>query len=622
MGIDSKGGKVKKKLLRGLIFLAIVYPLALHAQWAKTYGGTEDDKIYAIMETGDGGFVAVGRMDSMDFWDDAFVMKLSPEGNIEWTRRYGGPEVDWAMSVLPLEDGGIIVVGSYEEFSNDLRSAMVLMLDAKGNLEWQLLYSENDNTNLYSVDQTLDDGFILAGVTYSEFVPEPDIVVTKINSIGEALWEKIYKGTNHNYPSAIQQTADGGYILAAISRSFTSGDRDCLLLRLDSSGEILWQNRYSGGADEQANDVQQTSDGGFILTGWTKAYGAGETDCWILKIKAGGTIDWQRSFGGSCLDAINSIQEMDDGGFIVAGTTTSFGAGSSDGHITKLTASGEVEWQRTFGGIHQDVLNDIQKTSNGGYIAAGYTTSFGEGKEDAFVVNIDSNGNIGSACPLIRTSTPLETLTAAVPEETNLVAQNSTVWEETFELNPSSPSLEVNTLCLAEKHTLVIKTTNGGTTDPAPGNYIYSESSVANIEAIPQNQSWRFDRWSGDIPVGMETINPLLITMDSDKEITAHFERKVLPPLQFAGNKVTNQSLSQREYINVLSWAANPENENITKYRIYLTEGINHALLVELNSQTFHYWHRQVERDMAYTYTLKAVNESGIESEGVTISVQ
>ena len=179
---------------------------------------------------------------------------------------------------------------------------------------------------------------------YAEFVPEPDIIVTKLNSTGEVLWEKIYKGTDDNYPSAIQQTADGGYILAAYSKSVSSEDRDCLLLRLDSSGEILWQNRYSGGADEQANDVQQTSDGGFILTGWTKAYGAGETDCWILKIKADGTIEWQRAFGGSRLDAINSIQEMDEGGFIAAGTTTSFGAGSSDGHVTKLSASGEIEW--------------------------------------------------------------------------------------------------------------------------------------------------------------------------------------------------------------------------------------------------------------------------------------
>jgi hypothetical protein len=205
---------------------------------------------------------------------------------------------------------------------------MVLMLDADGNLEWQLLYSENENTSLACVEQTADDGFILAGMTYAEFVPEPDIVVTKIDYSGVALWDKICRGTNDLYPSAIRETSDGGYILAANSRDIITENRDCLLLRLDSSGEILWQNRYTGGADEHIDDIQQTSDGGFILAGWTKAYGAGETDCWIVKIEPDGTIDWQGAFGGSRLDAINSIRDMDDGGFTAAGATTSFGNGS------------------------------------------------------------------------------------------------------------------------------------------------------------------------------------------------------------------------------------------------------------------------------------------------------
>ena len=267
-------------------------------------------------------------------------------------------------------------------------------------------------------------------------------------------------------------------------------------------------------------------------------------------------------------------------------------------------------------------MNDIQKTSEGGFIAAGFTTSFGVGEEDAFVIILDSNGNIGSDCPLIRTSVPLETLTTAVREETNLVVKNSTVWKETFDIHPSSPSLEVNTVCQAEKYTLKIGTTPGGITDPAPGSYIYSESSEVNIEAIPQSQSWRFDRWSGDVPAGTETNNPILITMDNDKEISAHFKRNVLPPLQFVGNKVENRSLSQREYINVLSWAANPENENITKYRVYLINGTGQSLLVELNAPAFFYWHRNVEENDVYRYALTAVNDSGIESEGVTITVQ
>ncbi len=619
---------MKKFIFGSLILLVVVCPLALKAQWVKTYGGTEDVQIDAITETADGGFIAVGIFENSYLtytWFDAFIVKLSPEGIIEWSRTFGGDEYAGAYSVFSLEDGGAIVVGGYDEAASDLRYSMILRLDSEGNLVWQRVYRLGGyyNNPVLSVAQTTDAGFILLGVGYGEFWDRhSDITVTKLNAQGRIRWNKVYRGINDGYARAIEQTEDGGYIVAASSKSISSEDRDCWLLRLDSAGEITWQRRYSGGADEEACDVQQTSDDGFILSGWTSAYGAGETDCWILKINADGAVDWQKAFGGSRLDAINSVQETDDGGYIVAGVTMSFGAGNNDGHITKLTALGEIAWQRTYGGANQDVLNDIQQTSDGGYIAAGYTTSFGEGKREAFVLSLDSNGNIGYSCPLIASSTPSETSTTAVPGVINLVAEDFNQHKQNFDLYSGSPSLVVTTLCQAELYTLSIETTIGGTTDPAPGDYIHVEASEVEIQAIPQDQTWRFDRWSGDISDGMEMMNPISISMDRDKEITAHFKRNVLPPLQFAGSKVVNRSLSQREHINVLSWAANPENENIVKYRIYLIDGASQFLLIEVNAQTFFYWHRNVEMTRTYTYAITAVIDSGTESEPATITVQ
>jgi hypothetical protein len=219
------------------------------------------------------------------------------------------------------------------------------------------------------------------------------------------------------------------------------------------------------------------------------------------------------------------------------------------------------------------------------------------------------------------TSTPDETITTAVPEEIDLEVLNSSVWNEPYDLNPSTPSLAAHTLCQAEQHALAINMTEGGTTDPIPGSYVYSEGSLVNIEAIPQDPGWRFDRWSGDVPFGMETNNPLAVTMNSDKEITAHFRKAVQPPQQFQGSRVENRSLSQREYINVLSWTANPDNENIVKYRIYLADGTTRTLLVELNAQTFFYWYRNMDGNGVYTYVLTAVNDSGMESEGASITI-
>lgn len=619
--------RMKKFLSACLILLAAACPLILNAQWAKTFGWGEADYIYAIAETPDGGFVAVGSLEyplAMANWIDSLIIKLSSEGEIEWSRSFGGYEHDWAESVFPLTDGGIVVAGNYEEINNDLRYCMIQKLDAEGTLVWQRLYWEGDyfNNRIESIEQTADGGFILLGLSYDEFVPDYEITVTKLDAAGNIIWNKIYRGANDDYPGSIQQTADGGYIVAASSRSFSPENRECWLLRLDSEGEILWQRRYAGGTEEWAYDVLQTSDGGFILSGWTTSYGAGGTDCWILKIRQDGTIDWQKAFGGSRSDAIYSIQETADGGYIAAGATTSFGAGSSDGHITKLTESGKIAWQRTYGGPGQDVLYDIQQTSERGFVAAGYTTSFGAGERDAFVLCLDANGNIGSSCPLIETSIPVETVTAAISNATNLVSENFSQTRETVNLFTDFPELVVSTLCQADKYTLVINTTSGGTTDPAPGSYIYSENSEVNIEAIPLDHSWRFDLWSGDVPGGTEANNPVSITMDGDKEITAHFKRAVLPPLQFTGSKVMNRSLSQREHINLLSWASNPENVSVVKYRIYLTEGTSHTLLAELDAQTFFYWHRNVEAARTHTYTLTAVNDSGIESEPATTTIQ
>jgi hypothetical protein len=617
---------MKKNVFAGLVLSIVVLAVSLGAQWAKTYGDIWKDRLYAITETQDGGFVAVGSAELPMVegnWIDTLVMKLSSEGDVVWSRTHGWLEHDWFEAVFPLDDGGFIVAGSYEDIDYDLRYAMILKLDADGNLVWRRIYSVGGlNSRVESAKQTKDGGIILLGVAYSEFSPELDITVTKLNTAGDIVWSKIFEEFDDDYPSAILQTEDGGYIVAANSLSYPSEERDGLLLRLDPSGEILWQKRYSDGADEWVYDVQQTKDLGFILAGWTKAYGAGETDCWILKILQNGGIEWQRAFGGSRLDAIHSVVQTGDDGYIVAGVTTSFGAGSSDGLIAKLNPMGEIEWQKTYGGADQDVLNDIMVTSEGGFITAGYTTSFGKGEEDAFVLYLDSNGDIGSACSLIASSTPQQTLTAAVSETVGLVASSISPRKQYFYLPLNFPYLTAKTLCRAEKYTLTIQPTTGGTTDPPPGSYVYSENSEVDIQAIPQDQTWDFDHWSGDIPGGSQSLNPLTLTMVRDRQITAHFKKILSPPAQFSASKVMNRSLSQMEYIHVLSWIANPDNRNIAKYRIYLVEGMDLTLLAEVSAQTLFYWHRHVAADRVYQYAVTAVNESGVESEAATTTIQ
>jgi len=143
-----------------------------------------------------------------------------------------------------------------------------------------------------------------------------------------------------------------------------------------------WARTYGGGGNDEAWSIQQTSDGGYIVAGLTESFGAGSSDIWILKLSSTGTIEWQRTYGGSSYDTAHSIQQTSDGGYIVAGDTQTFGAGSADYWIIKLFPNGDIEWQRTYGGGSYDTAHSIQQTIDGGYIVAGNTLTLRVGKSD------------------------------------------------------------------------------------------------------------------------------------------------------------------------------------------------------------------------------------------------
>jgi len=163
------------------------------------------------------------------------------------------------------------------------------------------------------------------------------------------------------------------------------------LAGIASAGQ--WAKTYGGTGDDYAYSIQQTSDGGYIVAGYTGSSGAGLADFWVLKLKSDGTVDWQKTYGGGGYDSASSIQQTSDGGYIVAGVTTSFGAGGYDFWVLKLDGSGNVQWQKTYGGTGNDYANSIQQTTDGGYIVAGVTTSFGAGG-DFWVLKLDSSGNV------------------------------------------------------------------------------------------------------------------------------------------------------------------------------------------------------------------------------------
>ncbi len=207
-------------------------------------------------------------------------------------------------------------------------------------------------------------------------------------------WNQRIEGNSDDFLNSVELTSDGGYLAIGNTRSFGAGTGDGWVLRVDGSGKTVWQFRYGSGLRDQVQSARKIADGGFILSGFLTGNASSSADAWLLRLNSEGGIVWQRSYGGSSSDRFYSAQPLPDGGFIAAGETSSFGSGGSDAWIVRLNSAGDVVWQRTLGSSVDDGLRAIQNTSDGGWIAGGYTSGFGAENSDAWVLRLNSEGGI------------------------------------------------------------------------------------------------------------------------------------------------------------------------------------------------------------------------------------
>ena len=393
------------------VSLVALFTQYAHAQvrFAKTYGGTNWDQAFSVHQTSDGGYIVAGYTNSFGAGVyDFFLIKTDANGNIIWAKTYGGTDDDRAYSVQQTSDGGYIVAGYTNSFGEGSRDIFLIKTDANGNIIWAKTYGGTGNEWPSSAQQTSDGGYIVAGLTGSFGAGSADAFLIKTDANGNIQWAKTYGGADHDEAYSIQQTSDGGYIVAVWTRSFGAGNFDFFLIKTDANGNIIWSKTYGGASDDRVNSVQQTSDGGYIVAGRTSSFGAGSVDAFLIKTDANGNIIWAKTYGGASDDRVNSVQQTSDGGYIVAGHTMSFGAGDRDIFLIKTDANGNLQWAKTYGGTGSDWAYSVQQTSDGGYIVAGWTGSFGAGSRDAFLVKTDANGNIGS-CEISGNANPTET---------------------------------------------------------------------------------------------------------------------------------------------------------------------------------------------------------------------
>jgi len=362
----------------------------------KAFGGNKYDGAYAIQQTTDGGYIAAGFTTSFGAGDDdVYVLKLDPDGNFEWQKSFGGDFDDLAYSIQKTADGGYIVAGWTYSSGAGGRDAYVLKLNSNGESEWENTFGGSDEDVAHSIQQTSDGGYIVAGWTQSSGAGGLDVYILKLKSNGDLEWQQTFGESSDDWAYAIQKTTDDGYIVAGVTESFGARGDDAYVLKLKSNGDLEWQQTFGGSHTDYAYSVEQTADGGYIVVGYTNSFGAGGYDTYVLKLDSNGKSEWENTFGGSNYDEANSIQQTTDGGYIVAGYTDSFGAGYYDAYVLRLNSSGELEWQKTFGGNGNDYAYSIQQTTDGRYVVAGYTYSFGNTSYcDAYILKLDSNGEL------------------------------------------------------------------------------------------------------------------------------------------------------------------------------------------------------------------------------------
>lgn len=357
--------------------------------WTKTFGGTNIDIGHCVEQTSDGGYIITGYTRSYGAMSGRNVLLIKTDNNgvAEWINGYGGNDDDEGYSVKQTTDGGYIVAGHTKSFGAGLKDVYLIKTDSLGTQQWSKTFGGAQDDEGYSIKLTSDGGYIVGGVTSSSGAGSRDLLMIKTDSDGNLVWQKTHGGMSSDGAWYIQTTSDGGYILAGWTFSYGPGFvGNAWLVKTDSLGNQQW-NKFFGGSDvDRGYCVQQTTDGGYVLTGYTASSGAGLDDMLLVKTDSLGNQQWLKTFGGTGRDYGQSVQQTLDGGYIVVGYTLSYGAGGDDLWLVKADLNGNQEWYITYGGSSSDVGYCISKTTDGGYIITGHTLSFGAGVHDVWLI--------------------------------------------------------------------------------------------------------------------------------------------------------------------------------------------------------------------------------------------
>lgn len=308
--------------------------------WSKTYGGIGWDAPLGVKKTYDNCYVIVGGTSSFGAGgSDAFLMKIDNDGDSLWFRTYGGSADDEGFGVDICEDSGYIISGATCSFADAFAAAYLIRTNYHGDTLWTRIYEKKDFNGANSVIKTNEDGFLLVGVAETGGAPGADGLTIKTNSVGDSMWMKTFGGSSYDEFYSICEDNNGNYLMCGTTYNLVNGSYDIYVTKITVNGEMIWSRSFGGAGSDNSYSMIQTSDNNYVIAGSTESFGAGGKDVYLIKINSDGDTIWTRTFGGASDDWAKSIQETVDGGYIISGYTHSFG-GNYDVYLIKTDANG------------------------------------------------------------------------------------------------------------------------------------------------------------------------------------------------------------------------------------------------------------------------------------------
>jgi hypothetical protein len=357
-----------------------VGPTSNNLIFERTYPGAHRSAGNDVIMTSDGSYLITGSNQSTPANRDVYLLKVDNKGTVIWEKTFGGVGSDYGAALLELPDGGYLIGGSSSSFGDGNDDFYLIKTDSLGITVWEKTYDAGSRDYCASICLTSDGGYVLIGDTSA------NIFIIKVDRDGGLIWERTFLDMSG---ASIIETADNNFMIAGTKYTVVNNEfeRDAMILKINSNGIPVWTKTF-GVEQSRARSIIPSSTGGYIASGYTQGSGADIREMYLINIDSNGETIWIRNYGGDGNDYSDSVAQTSDGGFILTGSTESFGAGNFDVYLVKVEQGGEFQWQKTFGGTNSDHGRAVGLSSDDGFVITG--TKDGQ----LYLIKTDENGNV------------------------------------------------------------------------------------------------------------------------------------------------------------------------------------------------------------------------------------